>query len=326
MYNQIEAVLSQYEMEIYEVTKGRGTYICDTSKGKKLLVPFRGSGEKAEFLRRFLAELEQQNFFVEQIEVNQNMKSATEDEVTGERFILKSDIEGAEINTNDVEDMKAAVILLAIYHNEAERIVLEMPENVAVGANNIVEIRRRHDRELVKVRNFIRSKKNKNEFELIYMNNYQLMLKTAQQSIDMLEEEEKNNPQCIICHGDYNQHNILWVNGRCQMVNFENFVYGWPMLDLSNYIRKMLEKNDWDQKLGIELIQSYGKYRALDQKSYRQLYGLLLFPEKFWKITNHYMNSRKTWISERDIDKLKKVIDQEAKRLNFIQNLSLYIA
>ena len=33
------------------------------------------------------------------------------------------------------------------------------------------------------------------------------------------------------------------------------------------------------------------------------------------------MNSRKTWISQRDIEKLKKVIEQEGKRLHFMQNL-----
>jgi hypothetical protein len=90
------------------------------------------------------------------------------------------------------------------------------------------------------------------------------------------------------------------------------------MTDLANFIRKMLEKNDWSDSLGIELISEYDGYRPLRVAEYRQLYGLLLFPEKFWKVTNHYMNSRKTWISERDIDKLKRIIEQEEKRLNFL--------
>ena len=43
------------------------------------------------------------------------------------------------------------------------------------------------------------------------------------------------------------------------------------------------------------------------------------FPEKFWKISNHYYNSNKAWVSGRDIEKLEKVIEQEAKRLTFLE-------
>ena len=98
-------------------------------------------------------------------------------------------------------------------------------------------------------------------------------------------------------------------------------MYRWCILDLANFIRKMQEKNDWDIHVGLEMIESYTKVRKIRQEEYEKLYSLLLFPEKFWKVANHYMNSRKSWISERDIEKLKKVIEQEAKRLKFMENL-----
>ena len=49
MYNQSEALLEQYDLDIKQITKGRGAYICDTSQGMKLLIPFRGSKERAAF-------------------------------------------------------------------------------------------------------------------------------------------------------------------------------------------------------------------------------------------------------------------------------------
>ena len=73
MYNQIDAILSQYEMEVYEVTKGRGTHICNTSKGKFVLTGFRGSKEKGDLLREYLSKLKNQGFIVEQIEINKNV-------------------------------------------------------------------------------------------------------------------------------------------------------------------------------------------------------------------------------------------------------------
>ena len=54
MYNQTEAVLAQYDLEIKHTTKGRGSYICDTDKGLLALLPFRGSQERGWALKGYL--------------------------------------------------------------------------------------------------------------------------------------------------------------------------------------------------------------------------------------------------------------------------------
>ena len=315
MYNQTEAILSQYEMEINEVTKGRGAFICNTSKGKKILVPFRGSKEKGKMLLDFLKELKSRGFEVEQIVQNRKEEAVTEDEYTQERFLLKDYVEGVEISASKLEEMKEAVRMLAIYHNVSEQLLAEQ-EKGKLSEN--VNDWQRHYRELIKVRNYIKNRKKKSEFEQIYMKHFEHNRKTAEKSLELLQEEFDQPARSVICHGDFNQHNVLLSNGKYRIVHFENIQYNWAMTDLANFIRKMLEKNDWSDSLGIELISEYDGYRPLRVAEYRQLYGLLLFPEKFWKVTNHYMNSRKTWISERDIDKLKRIIEQEEKRLNFL--------
>ena len=315
LYNQTEAILSQYEMEINEVTKGRGAFICNTSKGKKILVPFRGSKEKGKMLLDFLKELKSRGFEVEQIVQNRKEEAVTEDEYTQERFLLKDYVEGVEISASKLEEMKEAVRMLAIYHNVSEQLLAEQ-EKGKLSEN--VNDWQRHYRELIKVRNYIKNRKKKSEFEQIYMKHFEHNRKTAEKSLELLQEEFDQPARSVICHGDFNQHNVLLSNGKYRIVHFENIQYNWAMADLANFIRKMLEKNDWSDSLGIELISEYDGYRPLRVAEYRQLYGLLLFPEKFWKVTNHYMNSRKTWISERDIDKLKRIIEQEEKRLNFL--------
>lgn len=320
MYNQTEAILSQYELEIKEITKGRGAFICDTNQGRLLLVPFRGSKEKGMILKHFLEQLTEKGFPVEQIQLNQSKEAVTEDEFSGERFILKNYYDGTEVSTTKEEDMKAAVQVLAIYHNIAAQLKADVSEPKT---EDVLESYGRHYRELIKVRNYIRNRKKKTQFEQIYMKNFEHNRASAEQSLALLEKQTQAGN--LYCHGDYNQHNILLVNGRYQIVHFENFHYSWAMLDLANYVRKMLEKNDWNENLGMDLIMEYDSYRKLQKEEYRQLYGLLLFPEKFWKVTNHYMNSRKTWISEKDIDKLKKVIDQEEKRLKFMENLFSFL-
>lgn len=321
MYNQTEAVLSQYEIEISEVAKGRGNYICNTNRGMKLLVPFCGSKEKGEFLKDYLGLIKEQGFFVEQIFPNSKGEAVTEDEATGERFILKDYLSGTELSTGHLDEMEEAVRLLAKYHTISQKIELDIPEKMRESVSTVVDSRQRHYRELVKVKNYIRNRKKKTEFEQIYMKYFVPMLSTAEASIKELENQEQCSPICDICHGDFNQHNVICENQTWYMVHFENFTYSWSVVDLANFLRKMLEKNNWDVELGMHLIEVYDKNYTLQKDGLCQLYGLLLFPEKFWKITNHYINSRKAWISGRDIEKLKMVIEQETKRLNFMENL-----
>ena len=319
MYNQTEAILSQYELEIHEVKKGRGSHICQTDQGMKLLVPFRGSNEKGVVLKEMLQQLLSHGFAVEQIMTNQKGEVVTQDEGTGECFLLKDYIPGVELDVNSKEQLQAAIGLLALYHRASERVQVNLPVRLQESEGLVVDSRKRHYRELIKTKNYIRNRKKKSEFEQVFMSSYETVLATMEKSIAVLEE--LSNSQGVLCHGEVNQHNILCDKGNWHLVNFENFTYSWRMVDLANFLRKVMEKNNWDLNLGNELLEIYRSCITLADNEWRQLYGLLLFPERFWKITNHYMNSRKSWISGRDIEKLKKVMEQESRRRDFMENM-----
>ena len=318
MYNQTEAILSQYELEIRQMTKGRGFLCCETDKGMKLLCPFKGSREKGERLKQYLEALKENGYLVETIFPNHKGEAVTEDEVTGERFWVKDAVKGTELNTAHFGEIIEAAGMLAKYHNASAGI---SSADCGVSSLDVVEASERHARELVKVRNYIRTKKKKQEFEQIYMRYFENMHKTAEKSCEILHKQKEIESVCMVCHGDCNQHNIVWADGRWRLIHFENVVYSWAMWDLANYVRKMMEKNGWNEELGLAIIREYHKNRPFSQEEYQKLCGLLLFPEKFWKVANHYMNSNKAWIPEKDIEKLKKVIEQEIHRLKFVENL-----
>lgn len=326
MYNQTDAILAQYDIEVKQTTKGRGSYICDTDRGKKLLVLFRGSCERGEALKQYLEELAALTFDVEQIYPNREGGAVTVDEVTGERFILKTAMEGTELDPQKREDMKSAARLLGRYHRITSDIPPEKrPQILTEKGISAVEIKRKHYRELIKIRNHIRGKKKKNEFERQFMEHCNLMIATALRSVEMLEGQKWQEEDYCFCHGDYNQHNVLRHDGNWYMIHMENVTYSLPMEDVANYLRKMMEKNQWDISLGEQLIMEYDAICHMNESKRAHLYALLLFPERFWKITNHYMNSHKAWLSQRDIEKLEKVIAQEEIRVKFIENLfSIY--
>lgn len=320
LYNQTETILEQYEIEMNQLIKGRGAYICETSEGKKLLTPFQGSKKRADFLKDFLERLNASGFPAEQIYLNKEGESITEDEATGERFLLKDYLEGVEMKTTSLDEMKQAIKLLASFHNHAQQIITQMDETNIKNVS-LYDVKSRHYKELIKVKNHIRTKHKKNEFERIYMENYNNMLQGAKKSIDVLAGQENATKTDMFCHGDFNQHNVIFDGKQWKMIHFESLVFSNSMGDLANFVRKMLEKNNWDKELGQQLIQAYDAERKISKAEYETLYGLFLFPEKFWKVTNHYMSSHKAWISGRDIEKLKKVIEQETQKAEFMEKL-----
>ena len=318
MYNQTEIILAQYDLEIRQITKGRGYIVCDTDQGTKLLCPFKGSKEKGEWIKSYLDTLVVRGYMVERIFPNQKGEAVTEDELTGERFWLKEAIRGVELDTAHFGEMIEGAAVLARYHQCAAMVAMEEP---GIGVVDVAQTYLRHAKELIKVKNYIKTKKKKMAFEQIYMQHFAQMHKTAEQSCDILCGQRVEGSLKLVCHGDCTQHNMVFSGGGWRLIHFENVVYSLAVWDLSTYLRKMMEKNEWNQELGKAILDEYQRVRVMPEEEYESLGGLLLFPEKFWKVANHYMSSNKAWIPEKDVEKLKKVMEQEALRLKFVENL-----
>ncbi len=325
MYNQPEAILDQYDLSINQITKGRGVYICDTDRGMMLLIPFRGSEERAAFLRQILCYFREEGMAVEQIYRTKEEEVLSEDEA-GAKYLLKDMFAGSECSSRSREDMKTALGLLARFHRISCACCAEIPEFLKSEKNSLLLLYEKHNRELVKVKNYVRSRKKKNEFEMKFQEQYPHFIEHADRSLAQLRSREDEEKEYCLCHGDFNQHNVIRGKDGWHIVNFEYMNYNLPVLDLANFLRKMLEKNNWNEELGMQLIESYTRIRPLSPEEYRQLYLVLLFPEKFWKIANHYYNSRKAWLSGRDIEKLGKVVAQEEARCRFLEKLFSFLA
>ena len=115
VYNQSEAILQQYDLEIKQISRGRGAYICETNEGTKLLTPFRGSKERAMFLRDVLSRLNESGIAAEQIMLTKDGEAVATDE-SGMRYWLKDMVYGAECSTNREQDMVRAVTSLGKLH------------------------------------------------------------------------------------------------------------------------------------------------------------------------------------------------------------------
>ena len=154
-----------------------------------------------------------------------------------------------------------------------------------------------------------------------FQEQYAHFIENAQKTLEKLVDSDLPEECRMLCHGDCNQHNIVYTENGWRMIHFEYMGYHAAVQDIANFMRKMLEKNGWNSRLGEDLITAYESERMLQEEERRQLCLALAYPEKFWKLANHYYNSHKAWLSGRNIEKLDKVIEQEEERMRFLQNL-----
>lgn len=320
MYTRPEQLLEKYPLTVKSFSKGRECYLFDTNQGVLALHEYHGSLERAAFLAQMLGFLKQRGMLVEEI------ITATEGEVlvTDEeerKFLLTENYAGAECDVKKEEDMLAAVKKLAALHNISKEFSEEIPELIRRNQNSLLELYEKHNRELRQIKNYIRGRKKKNAFEALFMQQYEAFYGKAATVAEALKNMELSDELYGFCHGDYNQHSIVFARQGIAIVGLERFTYDLQIRDLANFVRKMMEKNDWNIGLGQRLIAAYAKERPLKEAEAECLYIFLAYPEKFWKLANHYNHAHKSWLSERNVEKLEKVILQEEQREIFLKEL-----
>ena len=123
-------------------------------------------------------------------------------------------------------------------------------------------------------------------------------------------------------HGNYTHHSVLVLSEEeMAVLGFDKVTKGVQIQDFYLLFRKMMEKWDWDIQLGSSLLEAYNKIRTISKEEYHILKVLVSYPEKFWKVANQYYNNRKSWIPEKNMQKLLQTMEQVKKKEECIQSL-----
>lgn len=326
MYNRTEIILEAYPYEFTDVMKGRGAYFCFCRDGsRKILKEFSGSASKAELLDRFLRYLNERGCVAEQIiYTKEGQVLHTDTDET--RYYMRTWFEGRECDTRNREDILCAVHRLAQFHTDTAAFQEELPQTMCKTPDFLEQEYRRHIKELHKVRNYIKSKKKRNEFETDFLKEYGYYLNQAEEAADRLRQTTAEESMRFfgICHGDYSQHNLLFTAQGPVIINYERFCKDAYISDFAHFFRKIMEKHNWNTGLGMDMIRAYDKIRRLEGWELRQLCIRMRYPEKFWKVANHYFNSKKSWANNRDGEKLVKICAQERERAEFLKILDRF--
>lgn len=322
MNDKAMSVLENYDMEVIRTFKGRGTIICETTKGLRVLKEYSGSTEKLELLELLQ---EKANHIVKTDRMVRNKEGELfSKDSDGMIYIVKEQLEGRECNYKNEEEILQAFRVMAKLH-QTMRDNSDMAGSMPI--HYYVDEMEKHTKECRRIRNYLRRLKVKSDFERALLQEYNYFMEKAEDIMHKAMEENREDYENFVringffCHGDYQYHNVIITKNDIAVINLERFAHGSGVRDFYLLFRKISEKSDWSLTLGEKMLEAYEKNRSFTPLERKQLYYCLAYPDKFWKIVNFYYNSRKSWIPDKNREKLENLVKQERAKEKLLNTL-----
>lgn len=311
MYDYGLSTLEQYELAVKTTSRTRGALLCHTEQGLFILKEYHGSEKKLKKQQELLLKIRESGYLADTFVENRegNLVSYDRDNIP---FTLQHWYEGRECDTRSGEDIMKSVQMLAGLHK-----VMHLPLVEDYTGRSLKEEFVRHNQEIRKIRKFIRKKGPSSEFENDFLASVEWFLDKGETALSMLEESDYDiiRKEALesgaVCHGEYNQHNVLMTRTCPVVTNFRHWNFDVQMADLYRFMRKILEKYQWDMTLAREMLRTYHREKRITPEEWSLLRICFSYPDKYWKLANYYYSRNKVWVSEKNTEKLKALTAQK---------------
>lgn len=320
-------LLEKYGLDVLQVRKGRGALIIETAEGLYLLKEYTGPESKVLLQNKVLWQIREAGFYnAEQILADQEGNLIVKD-ADQNSFICKTYVEGKECDLKNREEVLYMIGVMAKLHSAMVLPIVEVGNGLLP---TIMQEFEKRNRELRKVRKFLKKKGQKTDFELFLSQNYEPFLKQAEEIYAQTAEycentSEQSGENVTICHGDMQHHNLIRHGKEVFVQGFEKCGAGNQMLDLYRFMRKYLEKNAWSVAAAHQMIETYQKQKPLSNYDFSQLFFRFAYPEKFWKVVNTYYNKGKSFVPGRNGEKLAALLTAEKQKQIFLREFERYL-
>ncbi|MDE7052731.1 MAG: hypothetical protein K2O92_07395 [Lachnospiraceae bacterium] len=328
MDDKLDEVIKKYPVIVKSRRRIRGAVLLDTDKGIYMAKMYTASRKRLLFEEEVKAALISAGYVNVDYAVKNIDGELLTDDGSGNKWLVKKWYNGVECDIKDIKKIMLASSNMAVIH---KLMVIGREDDIQppVKTNklDIEALLLRHNKEIKKVHGYIREKRQKNEMEICLLNSYKNFSRQGIMAEEFLKESGYSSlcneavSQGRVLHGSYNYHNIILSGEQVVTTNFEKSDIGLQVIDLYDFIRKVMEKNSWNMDIGINAIEAYRKERELGTEERKVLYALLLYPEKYWKLVNFYYNGKKSWMSAKNFEKLKRICSQEEERHKFLKEV-----
>ena len=327
----LEKILENYDINYKSIEKVRSAYkITDENNSYCLKMLGRGykRANKSFYLSKALQEKGFHNlapyYYTKHNEyLIKHRKSS---------FYITNWIEGKEVDFKNEDDIFDCARFLGQFHIVSKD--LEIPDGIKIRNKhgNWMESFNQHMKSVKEFGEKI-SKKPKTGFDLIYKNNLHIFMQEAEFAISLLKTKEAKHAfieaekERTLCHDSFYYQNILrHQDGELYLVDLESSLLDCPMSDLGKFIRRIICKTKfrWDFDLCRRIIDAYDSVRPISNNELYPLLAVIAFPHKYWKFGKKRYIKKKKWSEEDYQNKLKKVINMQQYKFEFVSNFMLF--
>ncbi|MBQ8633472.1 MAG: CotS family spore coat protein [Lachnospiraceae bacterium] len=321
MEDKISDLLAQYDLVVYRAGRVKGAWILETDRGLKSLGGCSYSEGKVAFEQKVKQFAAEHGFPALDLYVENKEQGFLVQGPYNEQFVMRDWFYGEECDAKSKDHVLLAVETLARLHNSLKGLSLSAEEQTFCLQQRAPELLERRNKELRRVRTYIRSKKQKTVFEQNFLSQFDTQAARAEEALALLDNAVYEHYYCnaveegCMLHGNFTHHSVILLpEDGMAVTGFDKAETGIRIQDFYQLFRKIMEKWDWDTSLGDSMLETYQKIRPVPKEEWQLLQVMLLYPEKFWKVANHYYNNRKSWIPEKNMQKLLQTMEQADKK------------
>ena len=179
--------------------------------------------------------------------------------------------------------------------------------------------------EILDFKKRINQKAYKSDFDLLYLENINLEIKRAEESIlglsrnNYFESMQKEVFKGGFCHHDYAHHNILVDDdGNFNVIDFDYCILDSHLHDLSSLLIRSMKDGKWEKEKADLILESYREANDIQNYELPLIREFIRFPQCFWQLGIQVYWEQQPWGEEFFINKLEKYLDDIKDREEFI--------
>ncbi len=314
----------QFDLKIEKIKPSKGIYFLKTNKGEMCLKKVSYGVQKLIFIygaKEHLIKNGFDNIDRFYLNVENNPYAIVNEDI----YTLSQWIEGRECDFMNIDEVVKASNTLANLHIASRG--YEPPEHSKLKSDleRWPSVMSKRIKSFDKMRDMVRKKGIKNDVDMIYLKNYEFYKNLAKEAYALFEvskyydickiaEEEKS-----FCHHDYTHHNIVIDNDeKFNVVDFDYCKREIRSYDVANFITKVLKKNNWDIEICKNIIESYDKVSKLSDDEIFLIYGFLMFPQRFWRLSNRYFYNDMLIRQNVFMNHFEKILNEKDEYMEFL--------
>lgn len=164
-------------------------------------------------------------------------------------------------------------------------------------------------------------------FDRFFLNYVDEIIRQTEQALDFFEKSDYGNliaelnPRNVIVN-KLTRHNLRLFQGETAVcLRLDDCQWDLPIIDLAILLIKSGRSAKWDMQWFRNVLNEYQKYYRISPGELEIIYAYLAFPWGLYRLASRYYYNRVNWPLGIFVEKLKRLLADERKRIQFINNL-----